>query len=259
MNPTEEFAALVSTPEGFPLDRAALLVAKHARPDLEVGRELARIDDLAEQVRQPTLDGLTRLLFDELGFRGDQRNYYDPANSYLDAVLDRRSGIPITLSIITREVGRRIGVPLAYVGMPGHFLLQDRVDRSIYVDPFHRGARLSIDACEQIFRTLHGSDAAFDPSLVAETSSIATLARLLNNLKALFSRDRDLSSLAWVLHLRTLVPGIGDYERQALSQVLAGLGQFSAAADQLDILAANNPEERSTLEASAHRLRARLN
>ena len=128
-DPTARFTELVQTPEAeWALDEASFLIATHARPDLDLPAQLARLDELAAQAGEPTLDGLRRLLFRDLGFSGNEVDYYDPRNSFLDEVLDRRTGIPITLAVVMLEVGRRLGVPLAGVSMPGHFLVRDKVD-----------------------------------------------------------------------------------------------------------------------------------
>ena len=101
MDPTTRFAQLVVGPEELlPLDEAALLIAAHAHPGLDVDAQLRRLDALAGEVREPTLDGLRRLLFRDLGFSGNDVDYYDPSNSYLNDVLDRRTGIPITLAVL---------------------------------------------------------------------------------------------------------------------------------------------------------------
>ncbi|HMC70976.1 MAG TPA: transglutaminase-like domain-containing protein, partial [Mycobacteriales bacterium] len=121
---TERFVEVVAGREpALPLDEIAFLIAAHAHGGLDVDAQLTRLDELADQVRDPTLDGLRRLLFRDLGFTGNEGDYYDARNSFLDDVLDRRTGIPISLAVLTMEVGRRVGVPLAGVSMPGHFLL----------------------------------------------------------------------------------------------------------------------------------------
>src|SRR5204862_32917 len=126
---TGRFADLVNGREAeLPVDEAALLIAAHAYPELDVAEQLARLDALALWCFAPTLDALVEHLFVDEDFHGNADDYYDPRNSFLNDVLDRRVGIPITLSVLTMEVGRRIGVPVAGVSMPGHFLLRDRVD-----------------------------------------------------------------------------------------------------------------------------------
>ena len=114
VDPTGGFAALVEGPESaLPLDEAALLIADHAYPELDVAAQLARLDALALSCFAPTLDALVEHLFVDENFHGNADDYYDPRNSFLNDVLDRRVGIPITLSVLTMEVGRRIGVPVA--------------------------------------------------------------------------------------------------------------------------------------------------
>jgi regulator of sirC expression with transglutaminase-like and TPR domain len=152
------FAALVARPDDeIPLDEAALLIAAHARPELDVAAELGRLDELAAGCKEPTVDGVAHHLFDELGFRGNTEQYQDPDNSYLDQVLRRRLGIPITLSVLTMEVGRRLGVLFDGVGMPGHFLIRHRAEPATFLDPFGGGRRLDVAGCRAIFNSLGGT------------------------------------------------------------------------------------------------------
>ncbi len=126
MDASARWSELMGFPEdAVPLDEAALLISAHANPELDVSSQLRRLDHLATQVDRGDSGGLCRVLFEQLGLRGDREHYDDPANSYLDQVLDRRRGIPISLSVLLIEVGRRCGVPLEAVGMPGHFLVRD--------------------------------------------------------------------------------------------------------------------------------------
>jgi len=258
---TEQFATLLRSPESeVPLDRAALLIAAHAYPGLDLAAELARLDRLAEGCAAPTLDALVRHLFVDLGFRGNRSAYYDPRNSYLNDVVHRRCGIPITLSVLTMVVGRRLGVPLAGVGMPGHFLLRDRVDPEVFVDPFAGGAILDREACERLFHVVHGEDAPFEDDFLAPVGAFAILARMLANLRVAFAARGDHDGIAWVLRLRTCVPGVPAEERAELAAALAATGDFHGAARELEALAAqlggslgNGYAER------AARIRARLN
>ena len=261
MEATERFAELVSRPEAeIELDEAALLLAAHARPDLDVAHELRRLDALAAGCAAPTLDALCRYLFVELGFRGDSRNYYDPRNSYLDQVVSRRLGIPITLSILAMVVGSRLGVPLDGVGMPGHFLLRDRVDPDLFVDPFGGGTQFDARGCEAMFHALHGPTAPFDPVFLEPVGPRVVLGRMLANLRSVFSSNGDRASLLWVLQLRTVLPGAPAEDRADLAAGLALLGRFGDAAAEYDAaadgLGGSLGEE---MRRSATRLRARLN
>ncbi|MGH9274379.1 MAG: transglutaminase family protein, partial [Acidimicrobiales bacterium] len=150
-DPTTRFAALVRLgDDALPLDEAVLLIAAHALPGLEIGDELARLGDLAAGVDASTVDGLRTHLVDRLGFAGDAVTYHDARNSLLPEVLDRRVGIPLTLAIVAMEVGRRCGVPLLGVGMPGHFLVRPADDDDRFLDLFHGGAVLDRGGCQDI-------------------------------------------------------------------------------------------------------------
>ena len=252
------FAEIVARPEDdIPLDEAAFLIAAQVRPELDVAAELRRLDDLADGCKEPTVDGLARHLFDDLGFRGNTEQYQDPDNSYLDQVLRRRVGIPITLSVLTIEVGRRLGVELDGVGMPGHFLVRHRGDPTLFLDPFGGGRRLDAAGCRAIFTNLGGKE--WDESYLAPIRPRAILTRVLANLQNIFL-PADLRSAAWVLELRLSIPGLSVAERLMLARALGSLGRFGSAAAQLDRVAAELPEEdAATLAAEAKGLRARSN
>ena len=261
MEATERFAELVGRPEiEVPLDEMALLIAAHGRPGLHVETELARLDRVAEACVTPTLDGLVAHLFTHLGFDGDRGDYYDPRNSYLDEVLSRRRGIPITLSVLTMSVGRRLGVPLEGVGMPGHFLIRDKVDRSVFVDPYHQGAILDHEGCVGLFRAVQGSEAAFDDGYLQPIGPFGIGARMLANLRNVFVGRGDRPSLTWVLRLRTLLPGSPAEEQVELASALASVGRFAEAATEYDGAADRlGGTLGQEYHRNASRLRARLN
>lgn len=270
VNVTQRFIALVGGPGGVgPLDEATLLIAAHARPGLDVAAERSRLDELAAGVAAPTLDALRTHLFGELGYAGNQVDYYDPRNSYLDQVVKRRVGIPITLAVLMLEVGRRIGVPLAGVSMPGHFVVRDKVDRDVFVDPFARGAVVDRTTIEARFRASQPPDAAFDPAYLDPVPASAVIARMLANLDAIAAARSDRAMLEWVVRLRVAMPGAPASLHRRLSGVLAARGRFDAAADVLERLDAlgisaletdaSGVDGRPDDLALAHRLRARLN
>jgi regulator of sirC expression with transglutaminase-like and TPR domain len=243
-----------------PLDEAALLISAQADPALDVDAEMARLDRIAEGCHAPTLDALTQHLFADLGFRGNDRAYYDPRNSFLNEVVARRTGIPISLSVLTMVIGRRIGVPLAGVGLPGHFLLRDQVDPEVFVDPFAGGAILDRDGCARAFRRVQGDGASFHPSYLEPVGAFTILARMLANLRAIYAARGDHRSLVWVIRLRTSLPDVAPEDRGELASALAATGAFGAAADELDAIATDLGG--SLGDEYAHRaagLRARLN
>jgi regulator of sirC expression with transglutaminase-like and TPR domain len=257
---TDAFIALVQGPEkALPLDHAALLMAAHASPGLDVGAQLDRLDALADRCAEPSLDGLRHLLFDDIGFAGDSDDYSDPRNTFLDQVLDRRRGIPISLSVLMMEVGRRVGVPLEGVGMPGHFLVRHTAAPRVVIDPFHGGRMLDADQCADLFTTLFGTTATLPPSVLDGASPRAILARMLANLRNSYVDRRDPASLIWVSRLRAAIPGVPPSEMAELAQLLVNMGRFGEAADALDELAGAGGGGSDEIRAQAMTLRAHLN
>lgn len=242
---------MVARPE-LRLDEAALLVAAHARPGLDVSAELDRIDELASGVSEPTLDGLREHLFAQLGFRGDTEAYHDPRNSLLDQVLERRRGLPITLSVLLIEVGRRVGVPMAPVGMPGHFLVRHRDNPGVFVDAFAGGALIDTEGCRAIFERLDPT-ASFDLAYLEPTRPVEVVARILNNLAGAYRRCGDRAAMTWVLDLRARLPGAPPRARRELALLLTAAGRYREAAGHLEQL--GTPDDTD----AAARLRARLN
>ena len=154
MTPLEAFAAAMAQDDGrIELARACLMIAQDAYPELDVERYLGEIERMAIRLRarlpasgaaEERVVALNRFLFDDLGFAGNIDNYYDPRNSYLNDVIERKTGIPITLAILYMEIGRRIGLPLEGVSFPGHFLVRLRLRAGrLVLDPFLGGAPLS--------------------------------------------------------------------------------------------------------------------
>lgn len=189
---TGRFTELVRrAPDDVPLDRCAFLIAAHDHT-VDVEAQLARLDDLARRCPEPTLDGLRRHLFLDEEFAGNRDDYEDPANSYLDLVLDRGVGLPITLSVLTIEVGRRLGLDIGGVSAPGHFLVRHG---ELVFDPFHGGRILSEGEAQLVL--------AQTPE-VAPTPMI--LERMLVNLQQRYATLQDRESLTWVTRLRLRFP-----------------------------------------------------
>ena len=155
------------------------------------------------------------------------------------------------------EVGRRLGVPVDGVGMPGHFLIRNGAEPTAFADPFGGGKRLDEDGCREIFVMIGGS--GWDESYLAPVGATAILTRMLMNLQGLFLPS-DLRSAAWVLELRLTVPGLPVPERLGLARALGSLGRFGPAAIELERVAAElPPEEAATVATEATALRARSN
>lgn len=261
MDPTARFRRLVEGPdESVRLDEGALLIAAHAYPGLDVDAELRRLDAVAAGVPAPTLDGVRAHLFGTLGFRGNADDYGDPRNSYLNDVLERRLGLPITLSVLVIEVGRRVGVPFSGIGLPGHFLVRHDAVPPVLLDPFEGGRELDVEDCAERVARIYGDAVEFDPSMLAPVGAKATLARMLANLKQRFAMTGDAVAAEWALRLRSLIPEVGTRDLGELAGAQAAIGRFTAAAETLEGLATRLPEEAAAKAvAKARRLRARLN
>ena len=246
------------------LDEAALLIAAHARTvdrPLDLEAQLAHIDSIAAACGESTAHAVLHQVFDVEGFRGDADDYYNPLNSYLDAVLDRRLGIPITLAIVVIGVGRRLGVNFAPVGMPGHFLISHE---GVLLDPFAGGRGVSLEECAERFRTIHGPQARFDPAMLERARPHDVIARILANLRQIHMTSGDSAQLEWVLRLRALLPNASVEDRTERAGVLAALARFDDAADVLEEVVADDSarvgdERRAVLQAKATQLRSRLN
>jgi regulator of sirC expression with transglutaminase-like and TPR domain len=196
-----DFAEMVSGPdEAIDLARAALCVAAEAAPGLDIADYLNHLDELAEsiapQVRAAShtseaVNILNEKLFESDGFRGNEDDYYDPRNSFLNDVIDRRCGIPISLSILYIEVARRAGLKAEGIGFPGHFLARVGDEPGILVDVFHRCV-VSPDDCAAKLRDAFGPDMELTPDMLEPTSNKRILQRLLSNLKQIYVRQNDL-------------------------------------------------------------------
>jgi regulator of sirC expression with transglutaminase-like and TPR domain len=241
-----------------PLDELALTIAAGGRPDVDVARELRRLDELAADLVAGDPAGLNAELFGTGRFVGDSERYYDADNSFLDRLLDRHRGIPITLSILAIEIGRRRGISLVGIGMPGHFLVRDADDLDSFFDPFVGGMPLDIAGCASRFRQLHPSG-GFGEHLLEPVGPLAIASRMLNNLTNVYLGSSDVANLAWVLRLRTALPDATVSLRRQYAGVLANAGRFWEAADAFESLAEEQPERREDHRRNAARLRARLN
>jgi regulator of sirC expression with transglutaminase-like and TPR domain len=252
-DPTARFAALVArTDQPVPLDEALLLIAAHADPSLDLEAQRARLDELAAGVAEGSVSALCSHLFDDLGFAGDDATYYDARNSLLPAVLDRRLGIPITLAVVAMEVGRRCGVALDGIAMPGHFLVRSTDGPDRYLDVFDGGRALDPDGCRAIFERVQAG-VPWDDAYLRPAPHWSIVTRVLANLAGAYRRAGDRRALCWTLELALHLPSATDRERRELGLLLGASGRFGEGAVVLD----GSIEERD--HEAAARLRARLN
>jgi regulator of sirC expression with transglutaminase-like and TPR domain len=261
-----QFADIMAGPDDeVDLAQAALLIACEEYPDLDVPRYLRRVDGLARAVEKhlehdpgplAAVRALSGLLFDEEGFRGNLEDYYDPRNSFLNDVLDRRTGIPITLSTLYIEVGRRAGLPVEGIGLPGHFVV--RVGGTL-VDPFHGGAVLSEQDCQKRLDRIYGGRLRLDETMLAACARKTILARTLRNLKAIYTKAGDFIRALNVVELLLRVEPGSLEEIRDRGMLHAALDCYALAAGELEeyLEKAGNAPGNEPLRQKAAELRAR--
>lgn len=260
----ESFAQAVRRRDAeIDLFSACLFIAAEEHPDLDADHYFAKLDALAVMVheRLPSspsvydrLDALREVLFEIAQLRGNSGNYYDPRNSYVNQVLDRGLGIPLTLSVIYREVALRVGVEMQGVGMPGHFLLVTGTgEDEIFIDPYHRGGLLSRRECLSL--AIRGkkpsgrTSLALSRRLLPISGNRSTLRRLLTNLKLTHAKKRDYRrSLAAAERIQMLDPqnwrNLSD-----LARLQAEVGDFIQAVESLSAYLDRAPEGADTRRA----------
>lgn len=251
--PGDQFALLAALPDPrIDLGRAALLLAADEYPDLDIDHALRRLDMLAANVAERIdpdagpvdhADVLCEYLFRQRGFAGDTENYFDPRNSYLNDVLERRVGLPITLSVLAIEVGRRAGLPVRGVGLPGHFVCRyDAPGVELFFDPFHGGRHLTAAECHEIaLRAMNGYGFS-NRQFLEPVGPRAILTRMLVNLKGIYLHQGDMErTVRTVDRLLHLNPGsAGEHRDRGLLHL--GARRWHAALQDLSAYLTLNPE-----------------
>lgn len=237
------FAQLVSRPdEEIDLAAAALLIAREEYPELEIERYVERLDALAgtlgrrvsESATPRMAAGLSQLLFTEEGFRGNSNDYYDPKNSFLNDVLDRRTGIPISLCAVYIEVARRAGFAAFGVGLPGHFLVRlEDPEAGLLVDPFHGGAIVSEADCQERLDRIYEGRVKLEASMLEPCGRRAMLARMLRNLKAIYMKNEEHERALRIVELVLLADEQAAEELRDRGQLYAALDCYGYAARDL--------------------------
>ncbi|HEY2954765.1 MAG TPA: tetratricopeptide repeat protein [Candidatus Eisenbacteria bacterium] len=266
-----DFVEMVRGPdEALELARVALLVAAESDVDVDIDGELRQLEGWAEELKSRVapdhnnLQKLARLrsfVFEELGFRGDRKDYYSPSNSLLHEVMKRRRGIPLTLAIVFMELGWRIGIPFEGVAFPGHFLVRlPGEPRDLLIDPYKRGMMVHEEDCRQMLLETTGGRMSFDPSLTASVGKRDMIARLLHNLKGAYLRaGDDEMALAAVERLLVLAPGDPEETRDR-GLLLFRMQRYGRALDALNAYLAAAPDapDHETIEGHARALRQLL-
>jgi regulator of sirC expression with transglutaminase-like and TPR domain len=257
--PEARFRQIIQRPdEDIDLAEAALLIAKTAYPELDVQRYLGRIEDLARALRarvpedssaSDLIAALNRFLFEEEGFAPNLEDYYDPRNSFLNDVIERRIGIPITLSVVYLEITRRLGLPFYGVGLPGHFVLKyDDNRRVIFIDPFHGGRILEVEDCRDLARSIDGGRTEVSAEHLRAVSNRQIVIRMLNNLRSIYLRTRQYRKCMAALDaFLILAPGSPETHKQR-AFLHHELGCPRQAVEQLEQYLALSPEASDVAE-----------
>lgn len=233
-----------------PVEHGLLLVSELFRPEAPpAGGSLATLDAFAAGVTDATPEGVADHLFGAAGFSGDVDDYHAIDNSFLDVVIERRAGMPITLAVVLIAVARRCGVGLHAVGMPGHVLvgIDERPGR--YLDAFAGGVVLDVAGAERRFRSIAGVRAPFDERLLRPLTSQEIVSRVLNNLTRSFA-ERDPRRLDELIDVRVALP-VPDAERRLVADVAESRARWDVAADVRERI---DPDDPTVVQ-----LRARLN
>jgi len=273
-NARERFAEMVSRDdEQINLAEAALLIAAEEYPRLDVALYLIKLDSFGDIVRERARDALNAIdviaalnavFFEDLGFRGNRESYYDPRNSYLNEVIDRRTGIPITLTVVYIEVARRIGFPLKGVGLPFHFIAKHEADDGdIFIDPFNAGRLLGSAGCGELIAQMSGGKVELRPEHLDAVSNKQILTRMLSNLLGVCSASDHRRALAAVERILLINPDSAPHVRDR-GLLLATVGERTDAIRELERyleLASDAPEADAIREQikSIRQSQARLN
>src|SRR5262249_32296545 len=194
----------------------ALCIAAEEYPRMDPSLYLERLDRFAEVAREligtqvypdAIIAALNTVMFEELGFTGNRDNYYDPRNSYLNEVIDRRTGIPITLTVVYMEIARRVGFDVKGVGFPAHFLAKHVSESGdIYIDAFNGGKVLGVAGCDDLFREVTGGRAEMRSEYLASVSTKQIVTRMLSNLLSIYSKNDHRRALSVVERMLLINP-----------------------------------------------------
>ncbi len=248
------FTELVQMPEeDLQLDLAALYLAGEEYPEIDVLSHLAQLDAFAAEVSQrvtyeaapvDVARTIAGYLYDELGFHGNSGQYYSPDNSFLNRVLETRTGIPITLSLLFLEVARRLGLRCSGVGLPGHFII-GLEDTGEYLDPFNAGAPLSMEDCRALVDRMSAGSLEWHDEFLAPYTKRDILFRILNNLKAVYMQGREYAKSVGVIQRMTIIsPGVSSlYQEQAWCHAEQHEFRLAIGALEAYLQEAGNPDD----------------
>jgi regulator of sirC expression with transglutaminase-like and TPR domain len=250
--------------EGMRLDVALLLIASEETGTVDIGANLRFLDRLAERFAESfpsdareveQLAALAEFLFVKENYRGNQEAYYDLRNSFFNDVIDRRRGIPITLSVLAMEVARRVGMPMVGIGFPGHFLASTVAESGLYLDGFRDGQLLRREDCRELLRGLSGGNVEMKFSDLAPVTDAQIVGRVLQNIKGIYLRQQNLEgAVSAVDRILTVFPDAHGLLRER-GLIYLQLGAFSYAVEDLGayLRLASDPPDVETISAALER------
>ncbi|MEK6322919.1 MAG: tetratricopeptide repeat protein [Acidobacteriota bacterium] len=259
--------------EQINLAEAALLIAAGEYPRLDVEGYLDKLDHFGDLAREQAtgshdavdlISALNSTLFDRLGFRGNRESYYDPRNSFLNEVIDRRVGIPITLAVVYIDVARRIGFPVKGVGLPFHFIAKHEAKSGdIFIDPFNKGQLLGTAGCAELVAEMGGGRIEVQREHLEPVTTKQILTRMLSNLLGIYATSDHRRALSTVERILLMNPESPPHIRDR-GLLLASVGDAANAIVELQrylALAPNAADADSVREQikSNRRSQARLN
>ncbi|MDJ0583250.1 transglutaminase-like domain-containing protein [Crocosphaera sp.] len=193
------------------LAKAALIYAKYEYPRLEIGEYLTTLDIISQRIKDDlhqelyplkVIKTINKYLFKDLGFKGNTNNYYDPRNSYLNEVIDKKMGIPISLSVIYLEIAKRINFPMVGIGMPGHFLIRPEFENvGIFVDAFNQGEILFKEDCQIKLQEIYQQPVTLEEHFLTPVSNQQILGRMLTNLKYIYLNRQEYPKMLRIIEL----------------------------------------------------------
>ncbi len=242
--------------EDIELARAAILLAKEEYPDLDIDEYMRRIELMAQEIKRRAghntnphflIGEINRFLFTEMGFSGNEDDYYDPKNSFLNDVLDRKTGIPITLSVLYMEIAERAGLHVSGVGFPGHFIVMySGAEKQILIDPFNKGRILSERDCQEILNRIYGGKITLQSEFLQTVTKKQILTRMLHNLKGIYLNSKSFIKALSVVDMILIIDPYEIHELRDRGLLYYHLECFAQALSDLEAYLRYAPEAEDT-------------
>ena len=256
--------------EDIDLARASLYIAQEEYPEIDPEVYIQSLDGMAQELskRLPAstyplviIQNINQYLYDDLGFNGNNSDYYDTQNSFLNKVIERRLGIPISLSLIYLEIARRINFPMVGVGMPGHFLIRPEIEEmEIFVDTFNHGEVIFTQDCQDRLNQIYQKNIIFKPEYLAAVTKKQFLARILDNLKIIYVHQQEIEKALGAVERKLLLFPDAHIELRDRGLLLFQLGYFPQAIRDLEtyLEVEPNSEDVSTIRSLLSQLRKNI-